>query len=355
MRVQSAPATLLALLQALAIACSGGGNVPSPPPSTSSGPSCPTDEAKAPTGCWTQILAPGSGGYPPSPGSQNEPVWEPGKFPLTLTPRLAFKDELWMTGRTVSYSSPDGLTWTQHDKTDWGERIYHTIVYFKGTLWMTGGMDYEARTFLNDIWSSADGITWNKVGTAAWSGRGSHTMVVYQDRLWLLGGANQAAEDRSTNGFLNDIWVSDDGLAWTEVTGAAAWPPRDGAGAMVFQNQLYIVGGQGQADVWRSSNGKDWTQLTGAADWGVRHDYARVVFRDKLWVFGGWAGKSTNALNDVWYSTDGTTWNRQTEHAPWRPRGPVAIVFQDKIWIYSGKRTGGPEIWVGDLWQMTAA
>lgn len=81
----------------------------------------------------------------------------------------------------------------------------------------------------------------------------------------------------------------------------------------------------------------------------------RVVFRDKLWVFGGWAGKSTNALNDVWYSTDGTTWNRQTEHAPWRPRGPVSIVLQDKIWIYSGKRAGGPEIWVGDLWQMTAA
>ena len=36
-----------------------------------------------------------------------------------------------MTGQIVAYSSPDGLTWTQHAKTDWGERIYHAVVYFK--------------------------------------------------------------------------------------------------------------------------------------------------------------------------------------------------------------------------------
>jgi hypothetical protein len=107
--------------------------------------------------------------------------------------------------------------------------------------------------------------------------------------------------------------------------------------------------------VWRSPNGKDWTRLAANAPWGRRHFSAQVVFDGKLWVFGGFIGTSTNARNDVWYSNDGVTWIRQAEHAPWAPRLPVAIVFQDKIWIYSGKHTGGTDNWGGDLWQMTTA
>jgi hypothetical protein len=98
-----------------------------------------------------------------------------------------------MTAQTHSYSSPDGLTWTEHTKADWGERIYESIVYFNGRLWMFGGLDYQARTFKNDIWSSSDGVTWLNLGNAAWPVRGSHTVVVYRDRLWLFGGANHIA------------------------------------------------------------------------------------------------------------------------------------------------------------------
>jgi RimJ/RimL family protein N-acetyltransferase len=47
-------------------------------------------------------------------------------------------------------------------------------------------------------------------------------------------------------------------------------------------------------------------------------------------------------------------WSRQTDHAPWAPRSPIAVVFHDKIWIYSGKHTGFDDNWGGDVWQMTA-
>jgi hypothetical protein len=117
-------------------------------------------------GCWQAVLPLGSGGYPADPGSENTPVWEPGRFPLTLTPHIAYQGNLWMTAQTRAYSSPDGLTWTEHHKTDWGERIYESLVDFKGRLWMLGGLDYQASTFLNDIWSSPDGITWTRHGTA---------------------------------------------------------------------------------------------------------------------------------------------------------------------------------------------
>lgn len=316
--------------------------------------SCATPGTAAPAGCWQQRLGPGHGGFPASPGSHNKPLWAPGRFALGLAPRIAFNNELWMTAQTLSYASPDGLTWAQHRKTDWGERIYHAIVYFKGKLWMYGGMDYEARTFLNDVWSSADGITWSKAGPAAWSPRGAQTMLVYRDKLWLFGGANHATRSRSTDAFLNDVWVSDDGLTWTAVAHAAPWPARGDAGVVVFDDALYLVGGQGHADVWRSSDGRDWTQLVAQAPWKSRHGDARVVFDGKLWLFGGWAGKPTNALNDVWYSADGVAWQRQAEHAPWTPRFPVATVFQDKIWIFSGKHNGSDNSWGGDVWQMNA-
>ena len=179
----------------------------------------------------------------------------------------------------------------------------------------------------------------------------------YADGNYIIAGlVLEAAAGQSLDALVQSRLLAplDDGLAWTQVTEAAAWSARDEAGVVVFHDELYMVGTQGKADVWRSSNGKDWTQLTPEAGWKPRHDYGRVVFDGKLWVFAGWAGRSTNAMNDVWYSSDGVTWNRQAEHAPWAPRGPVAIVFRDKIWIYSGKHTGADDSWGGDLWQMTA-
>ena len=344
-----------AALIAMATACSSGHDIASTTTTTTAGSSCAAPGLMAPSGCWAQVLPLGSGGFPASPGSGDRPLWAPGKFPLTLTPRVAFDDALWMTAQTLTYSSTDGLAWTEHAKTDWGERIYHAVVFFHGKLWMFGGLDYATNTFLNDIWASTDGTAWQQVATAAWPARGAQTMLVYHDRLWLFGGANHLAADRSTDGFRNDVWVSEDAVAWNEVTGAAPWSPRDYPGVTVFNNALYLVGGHGHTDVWRSSNGNDWTLVTTAADWPARDGNALVVFDDKLWVFGGFAGPSTNALNDVWYTSDGARWDRQAEHAPWGPRDPVTtIVFHNQIWIYSGKHTGATDNWGGDLWQMNA-
>ena len=258
MGIRDSRAGAIALVVVVVVGCSAARGLARP---ASPAAPCATPGATAPPGCWREVLPLGSGGFPASPGSQDQPRWQPGKFPLALTPRLAFRDELWMTAQTLAYSSRDGLAWTQHDKTDWGGRIYHSVVYFNDKLWLFGGLDYEARTFRNDIWSSADGIDWTRVGTAAWSPRGASTIVAYHDQLWLFGGANHLAEDRSTDGFLNDVWSSHDGVTWTQVTDAAAWSPRDDPGVIVLNDQLYVVGGQGRADVWRSPNGKDWTRL----------------------------------------------------------------------------------------------
>jgi hypothetical protein len=302
---------------------------------------------------WREVLPPGNGGFPP--GSGNAPEWEEGKFPLALKPTVAFGGALWMVSQEFAYSSPDGIAWTQHDKTDWRARIYSSTVFFHDKLWSLGGLDYDTRSFLNDVWSSADGSTWTNEGFAPWSARGNHALVVFDDKMWLLGGADHVADDRSTDRYLNDVWSSPDGLAWQRVTEAAPWSARDDMSALVFDDAIYLVGGAKGSEVWKSEDGVEWTQVTAAAPWGARQFFGIGALGGQLWLFGGFAGKPGNVVNDVWVSADGATWTQATEHAPWSPRAPVSTVFQDKIWIYSGQHAGAADNWGGDLWQLAAS
>jgi N-acetylneuraminic acid mutarotase len=342
---------LILLLAALAVSCGGDDNDNATGNLTCS----PTNGATVSAGsCWRMIKPLGSGGFPAVPGSNDRPLWEPGKIPVGIPPYLAFNGDLWMSGQINSWSSPDGVTWTKHDKTDTGSRIWQTTVFFDNYLWTFGGIEYATRTVENDIWRSADGMSWEKVGNAAWSPRKSPAVVVYQGKLWLFGGARHVAHDFAVDQLANDVWTSADGLDWTQVTDAAPWSPVDEPKVVLLNDALYLVGADGRADVWRSNDGKNWTQTTAEAPWTARHGYAAIVFDGKIWVFGGYIGKSTNSVNDIWYSSDGATWVQQAEHAPWGPRMPLSVVYQDKLWIFSGKHTGSTDSWGGDVWQMTA-
>lgn len=300
---------------------------------------------------WEQVLPFGNGSF------QEE--WKPGTFPLGITPLVALGGNLWMIGQKAAWSSADGITWAHHPKTDWGERISLKCVYFKDKLWMLGGMKYQEKQVVNDLWVSSDGTAWKQVSQAAeWLPRKGHTVVVFRNKLWLLGGAADIQPDFSARKLFNDVWSSTDGIHWTEETGAAPWSPRDSPHVVVFQDALYLLGGQGKADVWRSTDGKAWTPVTAAADWKERYDTGTLVFDNKLWVFGGrdtTANHNTAAKNDVWYSANGIDWNRQTEHAPWTVRsGGQSVVFKANLWLFSGKHTGGKHNWGGDVWTLSA-
>ncbi|TMB95832.1 MAG: hypothetical protein E6J42_10080 [Chloroflexi bacterium] len=315
----------------------------------------PSDTASAGDSAWQMILPLGSGGHPDEPGSNDIPKWTPGKLPVTMQPIAAFNGDLWMTSQTNAWSSSNAVDWSHYAKTDTGSRIWDARVFFKGRLWSFGGMAYSQRAALNEIWSSADGTTWHDEGRADWSPRKQHAVIVYHDRLWLFGGADQIQSDFETVHTLNDVWSSDDGLHWTRMTESAPWSTREGASVVVLDDAMYMVGAEGVPDVWRSMDGANWTQVAASVPWGPRFGYAANAFDGKLWVLGGYRSDPRDALNDVWYSRDGATWTLQTEHAPWGPRDPLTVVYKDKLWIFSGKHTGGKDSWGGDLWAMAAA
>lgn len=147
---------------------------------------------------------------------------------------------------------------------------------------------------------------------------------------------------------------------WELVTDQAAFAPRDGAGAVVFNGKMWLLGGWNPNDkvnfpricnneVWSSADGRDWIlekpntfvgkDFDPHQDWEGRHYSGYVIFKDKLWIVGGDANQHHYQL-DVWNSADGRTWSRvnPSGEVPWGPRAfHHTLVVGDRIWIMGGQ------------------
>lgn len=288
---------------------------------------------------WQQAMPPGNGSFPGN--------WIPGQWLMAVLPLNAFDDNLYMIGDKMMWVSTDGIQWSGSHKTDWCQRSGMAFAWFKGELYMSGGMKSWDR-FYNDVWSTADGKQWQSiVSNASWSPRRGHNMVVQNNKLWLIGGkVSSGRADQLPTEFLNDVWSSDDGIEWRQEISHAPWAGRWDHSVLVFQEKFLMIGTD-QGDVWSSKDGKDWNQLTKKAEWEGRFGGSALVFGNQLWVFAG------VGMNDVWYSNTGTTWSLQSPPAPWSRRtADYSVVFRDKLWIYSGK-TGREDSWSGDIWTMS--
>jgi len=164
---------------------------------------------------------------------------------------------------------------------------------------------------------------------------------------------------------------------WVNVTTTAAYAPRDGAGALVFRDHLWLLGGWSPADklyfpricnneVWSSKDGSLWTLVKpntfeddtfdSTKDWEGRHTGGYAVYKNKLWIVGGDANQG-HYHDDVWNSEDGRdwTWVNKGRGVPWGPRGlHYTLVFKDKIWVMGGqtmpKMVPSAEVFYRDVW-----
>ena len=121
---------------------------------------------------------------------------------------------------------------------------------------------------------------------------------------------------------------------WGEVTKAASFCERDGAGAATFDGKMWLLGGWaddpaggsahvGYNDVWNTTDGLNWTRVRKNSPknpgiWEGRHCGGYVVFHDKMWIVGG-DPLLKHYQNEVWSSADGVSW-RKDATAPWAPR-----------------------------------
>lgn len=169
--------------------------------------------------------------------------------------------------------------------------------------------------------------------------------------------------------------MSQDQYRWINVTQDAAFAPRDGAGALVFEGKMWLLGGWNPDDakhfpricnneVWRSEDGAHWhlekpntfldDTFDPATDWEGRYTAGYVVHRGRMWIVGGDVNQG-HYHNDVWASVDGRIWTRLTEQVPWGPRAlHYTVAFQDRIWVMGGQTippfVPGGTRFCDDLW-----
>jgi len=204
---------------------------------------------------------------------------------------------------------------------------------------------------------------------AAFAPRDGAGIVSYRGKMWLLGGWNP---NNALKAFFpltcnNEVWSSADGLDWKlerantfrgitienmkKFDAKADWEGRHTAGYIVYQDAMWIVGGdcnQGhyQPDVWKSSDGKAWTNVNAGkpTPWGQRALHHTLVHDDKIWVIGGqtvpqFAAAEEAFYRDIWISSDGIDWKQVTPKEPfWPQRGMIggSAVMNGRIWILGG-------------------
>jgi hypothetical protein len=203
------------------------------------------------------------------------------------------------------------------------------------TTWTSTG-DFNSNAVTTNTATTKTNVEVNAGGwtqvtdSAPWSVRYYSSAVVFNNKLWIMGGQSTSRK--------NDVWSSSDGITWTEETAAAGWSARIEHSSVVFNNKMWVMGGYDGSrrnDVWSSSDGITWTQETAAAGWSARQIFTATVFNNKMWVMGGYDGSLDK--NDIWSSSDGITWAQETAAAEWAGReGHTSVVFNNKLWVIGG-------------------
>lgn len=268
----------------------------------------------------------------------------------------------------VAKVDPKTISWQQiAPDAGWGS--FHTVVAttMGDKFYMFGSTmgSFGAFSFTSNV--SNDGVAWTRTRAVDNNGdsvpRVEHpALLTFNNKLWLLGG-HRPGVGFEFDDVTNKVWSSSDGLQWTAdqpADPAERWSKRERIGAVVFNNKLWVIGGNtypsfgntnapGAAfnDVWSSSDGTNWTQVTASAAFIARTNPAVFVYDNKMWIAGG-KDNGGNYLNEVWNSADGNTWTQVSVNTPFTGRiAPQVVIHNDQMILVGGENADGA---FGDMW-----
>lgn len=255
---------------------------------------------------------------------------------------LSFKGKLWLIGGWWPY--PYKVIREVVDGVERIRRHPDGSIHFDQSDFYTQG--FIKRT-TNAVWCSSDGIIWHNVkpdtyntdafnSTTDWAGRHAFGCVVFQNRMWIIGGDTQHI-----------------GLDL----------PSPLTSENYSESSPVIQDASAQNDIWSSADGITWSKegnlpfVHQDMSMSTRHIHSVLVFNNAMWLIGGLSDNGTTFLNDVWKSTNGKTWTCVLANMPnppgveegsmgrWSPRvtNGHTVVHKNRMWILGG--AGYNDVW----------
>ena len=301
-----------------------------------------------------------------APGAVWSQATSSAQFPARYShTSVVFDNRMWVVGGVDAaytfyndtWNSTDGVSWTRaKDIASFPSRFGHTSVVFDGKMWVIGGFwdDGTSHRFLNDTWYSTDGIDWiEATDSAQFPGRYGHTSVVFDGKMWVIGGYSD--DGNGNTAYLDDVWYSTDGVAWTQAKDVAAFPRRFSHTSVAFDGKMWVIGGTNDTgdfnDAWSSADGVDWTEENPSPFSSTRYSASSVATNDGIWVIGGY-GNSMN-LQEVWNSTNGADWYETAALAAFPGRNShTSVIFDNRMWVIGGAGDSGS---LNDVWYSSFA
>lgn len=248
----------------------------------------------------------------------------------------------------------------------WPRRHGAAWVVHRNRLYVIGG------DLIDDVWSSADGVNWRLERAIAPFGKRYTPMGVSDgERLLLYGGQYWEPYDWCVFqpecvavGF-NDLWVSQRGRNWHQLTISAPWSGRGLVhGGAYFNGRIYVIGGGLKAglpgallaetvaefsDIWSSADGIIWQLETTELGFTPRTHFALIATSHGCYVANGSVGTQLELSSEVFFAADCVHFKEVVDAPPpdFGPRHAASLVyFNGSIVILGGHRdTAGTTIW----------
>lgn len=246
---------------------------------------------------------------------------------------IEFAGQLWLSGGyhnmtesyyDIWYSGDHGANWTLGSGSAIPTATASADFYDAYSPIVTDGASLYA--IGSKVWKSADGRQWSVIADAGPQRAIDDSFAFYFNGRFIY--------FETQNG---NLFTSTDAVSWNYAPDLLPMRGRCGAAAFQALGKLWLVGG-GDChyggvlnDIWESDDGANWSQVTSGnaprlAEWSGRlWPCVTTSGTGTIWLFGGYTtDEGGQNRSDLWYSRDGIAWKSmpiigtglQTRHAP---------------------------------------
>lgn len=285
-----------------------------------------------------------------------------GLIPFEKTPHIQYgyrmiekNGSIWLVGTGENENDilefSDAQGWKKiSPAVDYGVRLGADVVSYKNKIYVIGG-ETAISNPTNDVWVTENGIDWSELDAGpTFPRRNSHQSVFFKNKFILIGGVQDGIN--LNNPETSYIWSSLNGIKWKRHQQKAGFHERSNHRLVEYNSQIWLIGGSDSNglfnDVWSSNDGLNWEQKISSANFSKRRSPAIVEFKGELWLIGGFDGKYKN---DIWSSKNGIDWELKNNSAEFTPRASHEVISTgNKLVLIGG---AGSNYELSDIWSST--